>query len=374
MLTSIFIYIGLLSLMILSLKLNNLHLYPINANKTFPMSYLLIPSLMFAFIFGCRYNVGVDYYTYYTDYLYYWSNREIEPGFLLIKETFKNNGLHFALYFGFIAFIQIFFFMMALRKRAYLYPSILLVLFLSCIELGWMNGIRQSIATCIFVYATTLIDDKKPIKFIMAILLAMQFHNSAIILLPIYFITYIPILKNKWLSIGVYLLALFINTLPVERFDVLFTKAADLLGYGDIYDSEMALVELENNGTGLGRIILNTIFLILILYSNKLKHFFKNDERWFNIMYNLFIIGMFGNMAFNKCVMLLRPFGYFRIFWAIMAGILIYYFTKKRTKPKDIVYYILIGLITLTFIANMLNGKSNYMEFHFFWENLIYQK
>lgn len=342
-----------------------------NVNKTYPMHYLILPCLLFAIIFGCRYNVGVDYYTYYTDYLYNWSNREIEPGFLFIKETFQNNNLHFALYFGFIAFIQIFFFMIAFRKRAYLYPSILLVLFLSCIELGWMNGIRQSIATCIFVYATTFIDDKKPIKFIIAILLAMQFHSSAIILLPIYFITYLPILKNRWISIGIYVTALFVSTLPVERFDILFTQAADFLGYGDVYDSENALVELENGGTGIGRIILNTIFLIIILYSNKLKDFFKNDERWFSIMYNLFIIGMFGNMAFNKCVMLLRPFGYFRVFWAVLAGMLIYYLTKNRTKQKDTVNLILIGFIALTFIANMLSCKSNYMEFHFFWENFI---
>ncbi len=371
MLLSLIIYLGLMSLMILSLKFSKLHLYPMNANKTYPVSYLLIPCLMFAFIFGCRFNVGVDYHTYYLDYLYDWSSREIEPGFLLIKETFQNNGLHFALYFGFIAFIQIFFFMMAFRKRAYLYPFILLVLFLSCIELGWMNGIRQSVATCIFVYATTFIEKKQPIKYIIAILFAMQFHNSAIILLPVYFITYLPILKNKWISVGIFVVALFVSTLPVERFDILFTQAADLLGYGEIYDSEEALVEMENKGSGIGRLILNTIFLTLILYSNKLKNYFKNDERWFNLIYNLFIIGIFGDIAFNKCVMLARPFGYFRIFWAVIAGMLIYYFTKNRTKKNDIVYFILIGFIALTFIANMLNGKNNYMEFHFFWENFI---
>lgn len=371
MFTSILVYLGLMSLMIFSLKFNKLHLYSMNANKTYPVSYLLIPCLLFALIFGCRFNVGVDYHTYYLDYLYDYSTRDLEAGFLLIKKTFQNNRLHFALYFGFIAFIQIFFFMMAFRKRAYLYPFILLVLFLSCIELGWMNGIRQSIATCIFVYATTFIEKKQPIKYIIAILFAMQFHSSAIILLPIYFINYLPILKNRWISIGIYLAALFVSTLPVEQFDLLFTNAADLLGYGDIYNSEESLVELENKGSGIGRLILNSIFLILILYSNKLKNYFKNDERWFNLIYNLFIIGIFGDIAFNKCVMLARPFGYFRIFWAVMAGMLIYYFTKNRTKKNDIVYFILIGFIALTFIANILNGKNNYMEFHFFWENFI---
>lgn len=358
-------------LMIFSLKINKLHLYPMNTNKTYPVPYLLIPCFLFALIFGCRFNVGVDYHMYYLDYLYNYSPRDLEAGFLFIKETFQNNNLHFALYFGFIAFIQIFFFMIAFRKKAYLYPFILLVLFLSCIELGWMNGIRQSIATCIFVYATTFIIEKKTLKYVLAILLAMQFHNSALILLPVYFITLLPILKNKWISIGIFITALFVNTLPVERFDVLFTQAANLLGYGDVYDSENALIELENSGSGLGRLVLNTIFLVIILYSNKLKEFFNNDERWFNIIYNLYIIGMFGNIAFNKCVMLLRPFGYFRVFWAIVAGCLIYYFTKRRTTQNYLVMLFMIGLMSLTFFANMLNGKSNYMEFHFFWESLI---
>ena len=358
-------------LMIFSLKINKLHLYPMNTNKTYPVPYLLIPCFLFALIFGCRFNVGVDYHMYYLDYLYNYSPRDLEAGFLFIKETFQNNNLHFALYFGFIAFIQIFFFMIEFRKKAYLYPFILLVLFLSCIELGWMNGIRQSIATCIFVYATTFIIEKKTLKYVLAILLAMQFHNSAIILLPVYFITLLPILKNKWISIGIFITALFVNTLPVERFDVLFTQAANLLGYGDVYDSENALIELENSGSGLGRLVLNTIFLVIILYSNKLKEFFNNDERWFNIIYNLYIIGMFGNIAFNKCVMLLRPFGYFRVFWAIVAGCLIYYFTKRRTTQNYLVMLFMIGLMSLTFFANMLNGKSNYMEFHFFWESLI---
>lgn len=358
-----------MSLMILSLKFSNLHRYPKDINKSYPINNLLFPCLLFAIVFGCRYNVGADYLTYLQNYLYF--PREYESGFALISDLCTNNNMHFAIFFGIIAFLQVFFFLLAFKNRAYLYPYILLVLFLSCIELGWMNGIRQSIASCIFVYATTFIEIKQPIKYIITILFAMQFHSSAIILLPIYFITYLPVLKNKWFPIGIYLVALFVNILPVERFDILFTQAANLLGYGDVYNSENALVELEQSGTGIGRIILNTIFLIIILYSNKLKQFFQNDERWYAIVYNLFLIGMFGNIAFNKCVVLLRPFGYFRVFWAIMAGMLIYYFLKNRTRQNNIVYLILIGLISLTFLANMLNGKSNYMEFHFFWENFI---
>lgn len=355
--------------MILCINIHKISIYGINNNKSYPILFLILPCLLFAVIFGCRFNVGVDYSTYYMDYLYNIESREIEFGFLFIKNLFQDYNLHFAFYFGFIAFLQIFFFMLAFRKRAYLYPYIIVALFLSCIELGWMNGIRQSIATCIFVYAITFIDRKEPIKYIIAIIFAMQFHSSAIILFPIYFITYLPILKKRWISIAIYITALFVSTLPVENFDKIFTQAVDILGYSDVYD-ENALVELDLKGSGLGRLILNTIFLVIILYSNKIKQIFHNDERWFSIIYNLFIIGMFGNIAFNKCVILLRPFGYFRVFWGIMFGILLYYLLKNRTKWNDLIKYFMMSLIILTFIANMINGKSNYMEFHFFWENI----
>lgn len=365
MLFSIIVYMGLMSLMILSLKFSKLHLYPKDVNKSYPIHYLIIPCLLFAFIFGCRYNVGVDHLTYLQNYLYF--PREYEPGFALISDFCTKNNLHFAIFFGIIAFIQIFFFLLAFRNKAYLYPYILMILFLSCIELNWMNGIRQSIAACIFIYATNFIEKKQSIKYIIAILIAMQFHSSAILLLPIYFITYLPILKNKWISIGIYLAALFVNTLPLEHFGLLFINASELLGYDEIYNEDT--LEAYDVKAGLGRFILNITFFIIILYSQKLKNFFKKDERWFNIMYNLYIIGMFGDIAFNKVNLLNRPFEYFKAFWTVLAAMMIYYLIT--TKKNRTMLFIFISLFALTFLAKMLKGSSNYMEFHFFWENFI---
>ena len=149
----------------------------------------------------------------------------------------------------------------------------------------------------------------------------------------------------------------------------MFTEAARILGYSEIYSAEDALTEVNNGGTGLARLVLNTIFLTIVIYSDKLKEFFKNDEKWFTIMYNLYVIGMFGDMAFNRCVMLNRPFGYFRIFWCVMFAILIYYLAKNRTKNNNLARMFLITFITLTFIACMHSGKTTMMEFHFIWDN-----
>ncbi len=50
------------------------------------------------------------------------------------------------------------------------------------------NGVRQSIAMAIFIFAVYYIDEKKPWKYFLLILIAAQFHTTAVIYFPIYFI------------------------------------------------------------------------------------------------------------------------------------------------------------------------------------------
>lgn len=366
MITSFIVYIGLMLFMNLCFYTNKSYLYKITLSRAYPIRYLLFPCIVFAVVFGCRYNVGVDHLSYLQNYIY--DLRDYEYGFTLISDLCKKNDFHFSVFFGIIAFLQIIFFLLAFKERPYLYPYIILFLFLSCMELSWMNAIRQSLAMCLFMYSTRFIEKKEFVKFVVAIFLAIQFHASAIILLPLYWISILPISRNIWYSLIIYLVAYFISFFPVERFDLLFAKATEILGYSQQYDSQTSLVYIENEGSGLGRLIINTTFLIVILYSKRLKCFFKNDERWFNLIYNLFIIGMFGDMTFNKCVILARPFGYVKIVWIIIVAMLVYYFTKCPNKSNIIVKYTLIGLFIAIFIANIYRGSTNFNEFHFFWE------
>jgi len=51
-----------------------------------------------------------------------------------------------------------------------------------------LSAVRQAIAMCICLFAYDFIMQKKPVKFVIAVLLASMFHTSALLLLPAYLI------------------------------------------------------------------------------------------------------------------------------------------------------------------------------------------
>lgn len=72
----------------------------------------------------------------------------------------------------------------------------------------YTNLIRQSVAISIIFYSYKFIEERKPIKFLICILLAMGFHTSAIFMLPLYFFNYIKRVNRKILIL-IYILCFF---------------------------------------------------------------------------------------------------------------------------------------------------------------------
>ena len=72
----------------------------------------ILPIICFSFIFGIRYNVGNDYMSYldiYEGYAHYYTIRDdLEIGFEFVTRLMAETGLHYSIYFGLIAFLQIF--------------------------------------------------------------------------------------------------------------------------------------------------------------------------------------------------------------------------------------------------------------------------
>ena len=84
---------------------------PIN-HRTKTISFrepiVYVPILFFTFIFGCRYGVGVDYPSYLSAYLY-GEDHSWEFLFQLLTTSLSSINFHYCVYFGVIAFIEIFF-------------------------------------------------------------------------------------------------------------------------------------------------------------------------------------------------------------------------------------------------------------------------
>ena len=166
-------------------------------------SPLILAMLLFAVVFGMRYGVGVDHLGYLDDYKdilnSQHSGKIMEPAFAFITNLFAAASLHYSFYFSFLAFLQIFFlFYTFKRNEERVLPFLVLTLILGGVYLSYMNGIRQQLAFCIFVFSLEFIFKRKPIKHYLLILLAFMFHSSALLLLPIYFLFQ---LKKKFMIV-----------------------------------------------------------------------------------------------------------------------------------------------------------------------------
>ena len=183
-------------------------------------TYSFICALLLIIIAGLRsVNVGADTIMYRTLFDYAsqatsfkagynsWKSGGVEIGYYALEYFFAKH-LNFQLFLFFAAFISIAPVMAVIYKYSvnYLYSIFLYIAF------GYfsfaMNGLRQSIAIGICMIAYFFYRDKKLGFFLSTVFVAMLFHKSAILFLPVYFLGIIP--RNKIvLIVFVILLGLF---------------------------------------------------------------------------------------------------------------------------------------------------------------------
>lgn len=345
----------------------------------------VFPLLLFAVVFGMRYNVGMDHLNYLEAYL--WKEYAGKNDFLfnLLSEIGWKLNLHYAVYFAIIAFIQVFFFFYAFKDERYLFPFLVFFLFTNGEYLFWMNGIRQALAMCIWIFSLKYIEEKKFLKCLLWGIVAFFFHKSAIILLVFY-----PILRNgkdyfKSIPLQLILIAaafafrvLFSGI--IIKFEPVIIYYMNLLG-GDSYSSYTmeALMEsfIEPQGSGLAYLFKIILNVGIILYSKKLKLFYNNKR--FNIIYFFFFIGLVTLYMFPAgFIAITRPFRYFYIFQAIMYAYFLYFLYKTKLKdtpqgmPHALMYYGLIIIFLGIFYLSQITANENaHLWYQFYFDQNI---
>jgi hypothetical protein len=344
----------------------------------------IFPLFIFSVVFGIRYDVGVDHLNYLEGYLWgdYVSKNDLL--FNLLSDIGWKLNIHFSIYFGFIAFIQIFFFFYAFKNEKYLYPYLVFFLFSNGEWFFWMNGIRQALAMCIWIFSIKYIEEKKNIKYLICWIVALLFHKSAIILLLIY-----PVLRNgkdyfKSITFQLILIAasfvfqvIFIDV--IFRFEPFVEYYMNLLG-GEMYrsyDLEGLLGSYrESSGTGLVYVFRLSFNIIIVLFSNKIKQFY-NSKR-FNIIYFIFIIGLLTFYMFPiGYISITRPFRYFYIFQSIMYAHFLYYLYRVKLKKSTLgstytlMYYSLIVIFLVVFYTSIILSSE---EASYWYQTFFEQK
>lgn len=111
----------------------------------------------------------------------------IEPGFVIFQKIMQTITTSFVAYLFVIASTVVGLNLLIFRKLSSSFAISIFVFISLGVYLFFFNGARQAMAASIYGFAIFAIIDKRPIKYILITLLAMMFHKSVIIMLPMYF-------------------------------------------------------------------------------------------------------------------------------------------------------------------------------------------
>lgn len=338
------------------------------AQKTHKWIPIIIALILYSIIFGVRYGVGTDFFSY----LNYFKNpslinENVEGGFVFLIKLLSSQGVHYSFFYGIVAFIQIYFIYKSIQKYEYAFASLTFVFMFGAFWLTFANGLRQILAFCILVYAITYLVRGKWLQYIILGGLALLFHKSAIIPLiiyPIFCIKKLYLNNTFWQIIGLVLALVLMNVNIVSLVLNNVEKIVYALGY-EFYlenDSEFS----EETGYGLGFFITLFSYIILIVNSKGMKQMYK--DTWIPYAYNLFYIGVILKYIFISSQLFSR-INYYFIYFELFVGAftLLYLWRKKRN-----LCYVLAGLYVLTFAANMYRMDINDAMYFFFWQDFDY--
>ena len=209
---------------------------------------------IFILVSGIRWDVGVDYMSYLEDYLAMQNGsfvervRGIEPGYLFISQLCAKLGFHYSVYFAVLAFFEIYFVLLAFRNDRKIVPILLVLVVMGGYYFSWMNGIRQNIVACSFVFACKYIVDRNWKAYFIWVAVAYTMHTSALLLVPFYFLIFDKTIWNKtWVNIGLFIACVVIGMTPtfVDKLTN-FGGALSFIGY-DYYSDMMSDITDSSN-------------------------------------------------------------------------------------------------------------------------------
>lgn len=189
------------------------------------------------------------------------------------------------LYLGLIAAFQAISIVVLFRKYS---PSYLISVFLfvaSTDYIAWMyNGIRQFVAVTIILYATPLMLKKKYLPSFLIILLASQFHKSALLMIPLSVIA-----QGKawnWRTL-LFMAGALLAVFYVDQFTTLLDDALDNTQYKNVVRD---YTEWNDDGTNPIRVLVYSLPAILALIGR--RFIWQEGNELINFCANMSIISM----------------------------------------------------------------------------------
>jgi transmembrane protein EpsG len=313
--------------------------------KSDELKHLLYLSIIviFTFFYGLREGIGVDFYAYKEIFNNIENDFWVEPGYGYLNLMVNKLGLEFSTLNVILGLSIIYILDKILRFHKHqLTPGFGFLIFF-CAPFGYgffVNGVRQAMAALFLLYAFILLKHKKNKLFFIFVSLAVSFHLSAVLMIPLIYI--IQNSKKTFWQTPLIILSictfLFINTSEVLIRLISYTPYA-------IYVNEK--LSAAATATGLF-FILNITFLLIIFYSG------KNIPRWLK---NLLCLTISFKLIFFQIGLLYRLSIYLDLFLIITIPWWIQNSIKHKMKTEN--YMVFQIIVILFYIGQLTIALSN---------------
>lgn len=335
--------------------------------------YVFCAIFIFCLVASLRWRVGMDCNSYIR--LFYHPQESFEVGFNKLIEWVKYTGANHVPYLFILAFLEIFFFYYAFKWEKIYYLFIPFVLFCSSEYFMMMNGIRQTIACCVFVYVSTQCDKGDILKNMLLVVACSFLHRSSLVLIPIIFIfsfLHVQVRLNRYLQMLLVVLAFIFSSMDlVNIIRPYIIVLLNIIGYGTT-ENDLLNLSLERT-IGPRAYVDLCIYLIIIYFSPLLKE--NSGLKSFSVQYLLFLIGTIGGYLFYNVHAMVRLLMYFDIFKIVMMIYLmkLMFIDKPLTMPK---YYLRLIFVILLCVRSFVefyadnNPKKETTSYKFYFNHL----
>jgi hypothetical protein len=324
--------------------------------------YYFLPLLLIILILfiGLRYNTGDDFNTYVELFEGSLANAtSYEVGYLLLNKIFRffcRNYyiMQFSITFFVCTIVYIFI------SKYSRYRLISLFIFVSQFGSHFlMATVRQSLAVAIVVLSIKFIFNKKPLSFLLMVLLASTFHVSAIAALPLYILNK---KINKLVLILILLISIFIS--GYARAIIVFILSIIAVFFSNIFPNPLLKVALsylnpENpyfilvRSIGLYDLVVILFLLILIMRNSE-----KDSEK--NFFINTMVVSVVISNISLGFLALGRLAVYYSIFNVVTYTYLLRVFNFKKVQELVIIYaFCLFLFISYPYLSFFKNDKIN---------------
>ncbi|WP_203287292.1 EpsG family protein [Metabacillus sp. cB07] len=318
--------------------------------------FVFIIFLVLALVSGLRNTIGDTYFymhAYETNdftWKYIFENKDPAFGILqMVLKSFSNDPQILILV---TAIVTNFFIVFSLFKHTKMFELSLFVFITSGLYTVSMNGIRQFLAASIILWGLKYLLNGDLKKYLIIILIASAFHQSALILIPVYFI----VRREAWTKVTVILLTgTILLVLGFNEFSELVFKTIQDTQYGG-YEN------FAEGGANKIRVVIEAIPLILaFLGRDKLRRLWPKSD----IIVNLALISVIFMIVATQNWIFARFNIYFSLYNIILISWLIPLFKENN---KKFVYYMLVVCYLIYFYYEHVLSlgiiyRSNYINF-----------